>query len=106
LETPTTDRPAPTLDALRARRAEILALAARYRAYNVRVFGSVARGEATADSDVDFLVNFGDGASLYDLSGLWQDLQALLGCAVEVVEDHPALKERFRKRVLRDAVSL
>lgn len=58
-----------TLADLRARRAEILALAELYGAYNVRVFGSVARGEASPTSDVDLLVNFHDEASLYELSG-------------------------------------
>jgi predicted nucleotidyltransferase len=97
---------APTLEMLRARRDEILALAKRYGAYNVRVFGSVARGDATPESDIDFLVNFQDGASLYDLSGLRLDLIALLGCQVDVTEDHPHMKERFRARILRDVVAL
>ena len=96
----------PTLDDLRARRDEILVLARRYKADNVRVFGSVARGEATPDSDIDLLVTFQDGASLYDMSGLWQDLAELLGRSVDVVSDHPKMRERFRKRILRDAVSL
>ena len=98
--------PAPTLEDVRAHRAEILALAERYGAYNVRVFGSVARGDATPDSDIDLLVNFRDWASLYDLSGFCQDVQALLGRRVEIVEEHPHLKERFRARILRDVVSL
>ncbi len=54
----------PTLDDLRVRRDEIITLAERYGAYNVRVFGSVARGEASADSDVDLLVSFRESASL------------------------------------------
>ena len=95
-----------TLDDLRTRRDEILALAARYGAYNVRVFGSVARGDSTSESDIDILVDFADGASLYDLSGLWQDLQQLLGHSVDVVEDHPGLRERFRQRIVKDAVLL
>ncbi|MCC6612617.1 MAG: nucleotidyltransferase family protein [Anaerolineae bacterium] len=95
-----------TLEDLRSRRDEILALAARHGAYNVRVFGSIARGDSTSDSDVDILVDFVDGASLYDLSGLWQDLQDLLGQPVDVVEDHPGLRERFRQRIVKDAVPL
>jgi hypothetical protein len=98
--------PTPNLETLRARRHEILALARRYRAHNIRVFGSVARGDSTPASDVDLLVDFADGASLYDLSGLWQDLEALLGCKVDLVEDHPGLRERFRRRILKDAVPL
>lgn len=91
-----------TLAALRARRAEILALAERYGAYNLRVFGSVARGDARPDSDVDLLVNFQPGTSLFELSGFWQDLHTLLGVPVDLVEDHPGLRERFRQRILKD----
>ena len=96
---------APTLDELRTRRDEIIALAARYGAYNVRVVGSVARGEATSDSDIDLLVSFADHASIYEISGLWQDLQALLGRGVDLIADdeHPR-RERFMRRVMRDAV--
>ena len=96
-----------TLDDLRARRDEILRLAEKHGASNVRVFGSVARGEARPDSDVDFLVTFREGASLYDLSGLWQDLQELLGCEVSLIEetDDPR-RERFMRNALGDAVLL
>ena len=97
---------APTLDLLRARREEIIALAQRYGAFNVRVFGSVARGDASIESDIDFLVNFRPGTSIYELSGFWQDLSELLGHKVDVVEDHPGLRERFRRRALKDAVQL
>jgi len=99
-------RTAPALDDLRVMRDQIIALAARHRASNVRVFGSVARGDATPDSDIDFLVTFEDGASLYDLSGLWQDLQELIGHSVDVVSDHAGLRDRFRQRITRDVVAL
>lgn len=99
-------RTAPTLADLRARRDEILALAARYGASNVRVFGSVARGDATPDSDIDLLVNFGEGASLYDLSGLRQALTELLDCPVDITEDHRNMKDRLRKRIMRDVTAL
>ncbi|TVR19572.1 MAG: nucleotidyltransferase [Anaerolineaceae bacterium] len=95
-----------TLDDLRGLRGQILAIVARNKAEDVRVFGSVARGEATPESDVDFLVTFQPGASLYDLSGLVLDLKELLGCDVNVVSDHPGLRERFRRRIMRDAVPL
>jgi predicted nucleotidyltransferase len=97
----------PTLEALRARRAEILALAERYGASNVRVFGSVARGEANAGSDIDLLVSMRDGVSMFDLIGLWLDLQELLGCEVSLVTDetHPR-RDRFVQRVQKDAVPL
>lgn len=86
-----TPRTIPTLEALRARRAEILALAERYGAFNVRVFGSVARGEATLDSDVDLLVTVRQGVSVFDMVGLWLDLKDLLGCEVSLItdDDHP-----------------
>lgn len=90
---------------IQARRDQILALAARYGASNVRIFGSVARGEARPDSDIDFLVRLEDQRSLLDLVGLWQDLEELLGCEVDVVSER-GLKERMRERVLREAVSL
>ena len=74
-----------TLEAVRSRRGEILAAARRRRATHVRVFGSVARGQATPDSDVDFLVDFDAEASLLDQVGLTQDLEELLGVSVDVI---------------------
>lgn len=95
-----------SLEDLRARREEILTIARRHKAYNVRVFGSVARGEAGPDSDVDLLVNFREGASLFDVAGLYLDLKALLGVEVDIVEDHAGLRERFRTRVVQEMVAL
>ncbi len=80
-------------------------IAARHGATNVRVFGSMARGEAMADSDADFLVDLENGRSLLDLGGLLMDLQALLGRGVDVVTE-TGLRERVRDRVLREAVPL
>ncbi|MBZ0309060.1 MAG: nucleotidyltransferase domain-containing protein, partial [Anaerolineae bacterium] len=77
------DRIAPTLEELRARRQEIIAAAQRNKAFNVRVFGSVARGEAAPGSDIDFLVTFQPGSSIFDQIGLWLDLQDLLGREVD-----------------------
>lgn len=88
-----------------ANREAILGLAAQCGAYNVRVFGSVARGEADADSDVDFLVEVELGYSLLDLGGLLMALQELLGCSVDVVTEK-GLRERIRDRVLSEAVPL
>ena len=65
----------PTLDDLRARRDEIIALAEKYGAFDVRVFGSVARGESTPESDFDLLVTYTPTASLFDVVAFWQDLQ-------------------------------
>jgi uncharacterized protein len=94
----------PALEAVR-RRAEILRLAARYGAGNVRVFGSVARGDASSESDIDLLVEFEPGRSLLDLVGLELDLRDLLGLHVDVATV-ASLKDRIRPRVLAEAVPL
>jgi predicted nucleotidyltransferase len=88
---------------LKEKREEILCIAAKHGARNVRVFGSVARGEADQISDVDFLVEMEPGRSLLDLGGLQMELEMLLGCRVDVVTVR-GLKERVRERVLREAV--
>src|SRR3989442_15786650 len=90
---------------LQAKREDILRTATKHGAYNVRVFGSVARGEADAESDIDLLVDMEAGRSLLDLSGLLIDLEDLLGCNVDVVTER-GLRDRIRERVLREAVSL
>jgi uncharacterized protein len=93
------------IEELRARREEILRVAARRGARHVRVFGSVARGDADERSDVDFLVDLEQGRSLFDLGGLLMDLQELLGRRVDVVTER-GLKARIRDRVLEEAVPL
>lgn len=90
---------------LRGKREEVLRVAARHGARNLRVFGSVARGEAGPDSDLDLLVDVEPGRSLLDLGGLLVDLQELLGCRVDVVTEG-GLRQRIRERVLREAVPL
>jgi len=88
-----------------SRKEQILALAAKYGASNVRIFGSVARGTADENSDVDFLVNLAPGRSLFDLGGLLYELQKLLGRNVDVIT--PAgLRPRIRDRVLKEAVPI
>ncbi|MBI1790867.1 MAG: nucleotidyltransferase family protein [Acidobacteria bacterium] len=95
-----------TLDELRTtRREEILRLAARRGARNLRAFGSVARGENDVHSDVDFLVDLDPGRSLLDLARLQRDLRELLAAKVDVVSSR-GLRDRVRERVLRDAVPL
>ena len=93
------------LDRVRRKREEILRVAAVHGAKHVRVFGSVARGEADANSDVDFLVELESDRSLFDLGGLLVDLEELLRCHVDVVTVN-GLRERIRPRVLREAVPL
>jgi len=90
---------------LAAKREEILHIAAKYGAYNIRIFGSVARGEADVNSDVDFLVEMETGRSLFDLGGLLMELQEILGCEVDVVTEK-GLRSRIRERVLSEAVPL
>jgi predicted nucleotidyltransferase len=90
---------------LKERREEILQIAARYGAHNVRIFGSVARGEARPDSDVDFLVDMEPGRSLLDMGGLLMDLRDALGCNVDVVTER-GLKRRIRDRIIKEAAPL
>lgn len=90
---------------LQSKREEILRIAAEHGAHNVRVFGSVARGDADEKSDVDFLVEMEPGRSLFDLGGLLIDLEGLLGRHVDVATER-GLKPRIRTRVLNEAVAL
>jgi uncharacterized protein len=90
---------------LKDKREAILRICAKHGARNVRVFGSVARGEADEQSDIDLLVDTEPGRSLLDLGGLLMDLQALLGQNVDVVTER-GLKPRIRERVLAEAVVL
>ncbi len=88
---------------VKEKRGEILNVAASHGAHDVRIFGSVARGEADGESDVDFLVELEAGRSLLDLGGMQMELESLLGCRVDVVTAR-GLKARIRERVLREAV--
>jgi uncharacterized protein len=90
---------------LKAYREEILQIAAKYGAYNVRVFGSVARKEAKPDSDVDFLVELEPQRTLLDQIALMQSLEKLLGRKVDITEPEN-LHELIRDKVLREAVVL
>lgn len=90
---------------LKAHRHEILAIAASHGATNVRVFGSVVRGEAGPDSDVDFLVDLERGRSLLDLAKLLVELEQLLNRRVDVVTEN-GLRPHVREPILREAVAL
>jgi predicted nucleotidyltransferase len=87
---------------LKAKRDEILRIAAKHGARNVRVFGSAARGEAGPTSDVDLLVEFEPGRSLLDHVALIQDLEDLLGRKVDVVTEK-AVYWLLRRRILKEA---
>ncbi len=86
-------------------RAAVLRIARNFGARSVRLFGSLARGEADAASDIDLLVELEPGRSLLDLSGMQFELEALLGRHVDVVTER-GLRPRIRDRVLREAVPL
>ena len=90
------------LQQIRDQRDVILRLAAQYGIRSVRLFGSVVRGEARADSDVDVLIDFEPGRSLLDQVGFEQDLEALLGCKVDVVVE-VGLSPYLQDRILHEA---
>lgn len=87
-------------------RGEILALATKRGAHNVRLIGSVARGDDNDQSDIDLIVSLEPGRTLLDLGGLLMDLQKLLGCKVDVATEHRDISPHFRAEVERDAVAL
>src|SRR3954447_14839652 len=93
------------LELLQHRRDDIRRIAAKHGAYNVRIFGSVARGEARPDSDIDFLIEKGPTTSSWFPAGLVLDLEELLGRRVEIVTEK-ALSPYLRDCVLREAVAL
>lgn len=90
---------------LEAKRAQVLDLAERYGARNVRMIGSVARGEDGPASDLDLLVDLERGRSLLDHAALMIELEQLLGCKVDVATEQ-GLRSRVRDRVLSEAVPL
>ena len=90
---------------LHARRTDVLRVAAAYGGRNVRLFGSVARGQDTPTSDVDLLVTLDAGRTLLDLIAIQQDLEDLLGCSVDVVTEE-SISPYLRERILQEAVPL
>ena len=87
------------------KRQAVIDLAAKHGAFNVRVVGSVARGEARPDSDIDLLMTIPGPRSVFDLVGLWLDMQELLDRAVSIIPDS-ASDENFMRSVLEDAIPL
>ncbi len=92
-------------DVLGEKRLALLAIARQYGARNVRVFCSFTRGEADDASDLDLLVDLEPGRSLFDLGGMLEAMQTLLGMRVDIATER-GLKERIRARVLQEAVTL
>ncbi len=94
------------VDLVQDKRDEIIEIAAKHGAFNVRIFGSVARNQADINSDIDFLVDYSiDDISPWFPAGLMLDLEKLLGRKVDVATEE-ALKERIRERVLSEAIAL
>jgi predicted nucleotidyltransferase len=93
------------LEFLRSKREAILAAAERHGGRNVRVFGSMVRGEGTTESDLDLLIELEEGRSLLDIVAIKQDLESLLDCRVDVVTE-AALSTLIREHVLTEAQSL
>ena len=94
-----------TSDLLKTKRNDILRLAAQHGARNVRVFGSVARGEASPTSDIDLLVKMDLGRSLLDLIELSQELESILHCKVDILTDE-GLSPYLEQRIHAEAVPL
>ena len=90
---------------IKEKREQILAIARKHGAYNIKIFGSVSRGEANANSDVDFLVEVGEGRTAFFPGGLVADLEELLGRKVDVITKE-GLNKYIRKQVLKEAVPL
>ena len=92
-------------DILHDKRRQILEIAARHGAHQVRVIGSVARGDARPDSDVDFLVQLDPDRSLLDHAALMVELERVLGRKVDVATEK-GMRPAVRERVMRDAIPL
>lgn len=94
------------LETLKQQRSEILQVAARHGAFNIRVFGSVVRGEETPESDIDFLIDYDkEKTPAWFPGGLLMDLQELLGRKVDILTEQ-GISPRIRERVLSEAQPL
>ena len=94
-----------TLELIQDKKSDILAIAARHGAKNLRLFGSVARGEDNEASDIDLLVSMEKNRSLYDLIGLQQDIQQILKRKVDVLTDK-SINSYLQAQILQEAISL
>jgi len=94
-----------TIETLKDNKDKIRQILSHYHGENIRVFGSVARGDANENSDIDFLVNFFPKASLLDQVGMTDELSLLLDCSVDVVSER-ALNKFIRPEVLSEAIPI
>lgn len=94
-----------TKDIFFSKRKEILKIAKKYGAYNIKLFGSVAKEQDDEKSDIDFIVEMENGRSLFDLGGLLMELQGLLNRKVDVITS-AGLKNRLRYKINEEAVPL
>lgn len=93
------------IETLQRQKEEISAIASRYHAENVRLFGSVARGDDATDSDIDFLVDFQPGSTLFDQAALIDALTTRLGRKVDVISSR-ALNKHLAQKIRQEAVPL
>ncbi|MCU7837556.1 MAG: nucleotidyltransferase family protein [gamma proteobacterium symbiont of Taylorina sp.] len=94
-----------TIDTLKNNKTKIQQILEQYHAENIRVFGSVARGDSTEESDIDLLVNFLPNASLFDQVGITDELSLLLDCPVDVVSER-ALNKHLLPVILNEAIAI
>lgn len=93
-------------DLLQEKRKDIIEIASKHGAFNLRIFGSVARGEETPNSDIDFLIDYNlDKISPWFPGGLLADLEDLLGCKVDIVTEK-GLHDFIKQRILKEAIPL
>lgn len=90
---------------LQDKRENILKIAKKHGAFNILIFGSVARGEDNNNSDIDFLVEMEEGRNLLDRIGLMQDLEDYLDCKVDVATVK-SLRDCFRERIMKEVIPL
>ena len=90
---------------IKSRREEILEIAKKFGAKNIRVFGSMARGEESPESDLDIIVDMEKGSSLLDIIAIKQDIEELLGRKVDIVTE-ASISPYIRRTILREAVNL
>ena len=95
----------PLNQLVKEKREEILSIAAKHGAQSIRIFGSVAKGEDTPESDVDFLVSMESGRSLFDMANMLVELQDLLNCNVDIVEPE-GLHWFVKDQILKEAIPL